>query len=103
MKYNKRAKREIDQLEQLEREVRELKAINRSLTKQLKKLAKGINREEIEKTLNNIEETNKPQNETNEAECPNCGRNGLKELIIANRIFHRCSICDYKSGVIKNK
>ena len=97
----KKQDREQDEIERLEKEVRELKAINRSLMKQLKKLAKGIHKQEVEEALEKLEE-NGPKKEDDRRECPNCGRTGgLRELILANRRFERCDICDYKSGKLK--
>lgn len=96
---HKKDKREQDELERLEKENRELKAINRSLLKQIKKLSKGINRQEFEEAMETIEHGPK-KDEPNAKKCPECGRLGLKDVIVAGRLFHRCSICDYKSGRI---
>lgn len=98
----KKAKREEDELTRLEQEVRELKAINRSLTKQLKKLAKGIHKEEIEEALEKLEDPREQEDKEDRLPpCPGCGRNGLRETILAGRRFRSCTICDYKSGRIK--
>lgn len=95
-------KREEDELTRLEKENRELKAVNRSLMKQLKKLAKGINKEEVEQALERIEDHAPTKEHTQEeAPCPECGRKGLKEIILAGRKFQRCCICSFKSGRIK--
>lgn len=100
----KRAKREEDEIDRLEKENRELKAINRSLLKQLKKLAKGINKEEIEQTLEKLEE-NGPKEEIHrrkQRECPECARSGgFGEITIAGRRFEKCELCGYRSGRIK--
>ena len=103
-KRSKKDKREQDIVERLERENRELKAINRSLMKQLKKMAKGINKEEVEQALERLEDNNvqpKKEHEPEEPLCPECNRKGLKEVIVAGRLFRRCDICSWKSGVIK--
>lgn len=93
-------KREEDEVDRLLKENRELKSINRSLTKQLKKLAKGIHRQEALEVLETVEDAPKKEESDKSRECPNCSRNQLKEIIVAGRLFHRCDICDYKSGRI---
>lgn len=93
----KKSKREDDYVEKLEKEIRELKSINRSLMKQLKKLSKGIHREEYESALEEVHTRGKKKQE--EPECPNCGKpGGLKEVNIAGRLFQRCTLCEWKSG-----
>lgn len=100
---SKKAKREQDEITRLEREIRELKSINRSLMKQLKKLAKGIHKEEIEEALDSLE-TKKEEVEVNKhKKCPNCARSSLIETDINGRIFQNCPICEYKSGLIRRK
>lgn len=102
---NKKDKRENDELERLEKENRQLKAINRSLTKQLKKLAKGIHRQDALEILEKLEEepsnAQKEDPKRDQRGCPSCGRLGLREIIVAGRRFERCEICDYKSGRLK--
>lgn len=95
---NKKAKKEQDYVEKLELEIRELKSINRSLMKQLKKLSKGIHKQEYEEALEQI--VNEPKEETGRS-CPQCGSKRLKQIEIAGRRFESCNICDYKSGKLK--
>lgn len=112
----KRAKRrekdeDEDRIEQLEKEVRELKSINRSLLRQLKKLSKGINKQEYEEALDIIENGSKDEKNNRKgtstgdggssSSCPECSREGLREISIAGRKFLRCSVCEYKSGRIR--
>jgi len=100
----RRGNKEEDEVTRLEKEIRELKSINRSLMKQLKKLAKGIHKQEVEEALEKLEDNGPKEKEPDKSrECPNCGRNGLKEIIVAGRLFHRCDICSYRSGLIKNE
>jgi formate dehydrogenase maturation protein FdhE len=96
-KKSKKIKKEDDYVEKLEKEVRELKSINRSLLKQLKKISKGINKDKYEEALDEVENGPKKEAEDRRAECPECGRKGLTEIIIAGRRFQKCSICDYRS------
>lgn len=101
-KKAKRHEKEQDQIELLEKEIRELKAINRSLLKQLKKLSRGINKEEYDKAIEEISEGKKDQDEPSHVKkCPECARASLTEFVIAGRLFQRCTVCDYKSKVIK--
>lgn len=98
---NRRGKRQENEIERLEKEIRELKAINRSLLKQLKKLSKGINKDVYNEALNEVENGTKKEKDDRAGDCPECNRKALKEVVIAGRLFYRCSICEYKSGVIK--
>lgn len=94
----KKHEKEPDEIERLEKEVRELKSINRSLLKQIKKLAKGIHRQEYEDAVGMVE--NGPEKEERKdsgKRCPECSSPGLREVNIAGRRFSRCSICDFKS------
>ena len=103
-KKAKRYEKEQDQIELLEKENRELKAINRSLLKQLKKLSRGINKEEYDKAIEEINEVKKePDQSSHVKKCPECSRASLTEFIIAGRLFERCNICDYKSKAIKRE
>lgn len=95
-KYNK----EEDKLEQLEQEIRDLKSINRSLLKQLKKISRGIHKEEYEEVLEEIQSGKKEELDS-KRRCPECSRTGLRETIIAGRRFESCSVCDYRSKRIK--
>lgn len=102
VRANRRAKREQNDIERLEKQVRELKAINRSLMKQLKKMAKGIYKAEAEEALEKLEEyVPKKDKQVEEPVCPECTRKGLKEVIVAGRLFRRCETCGWKSGVVK--
>jgi septal ring factor EnvC (AmiA/AmiB activator) len=100
---SRKSKREQDEVTRLEKEIRELKALNRSLTKQLKKFAKGIYKQEALEALEKLEEVEqvKKEDPNRLPPCPSCGRNGLSETILAGRHFRNCSICDWKSGLIK--
>lgn len=102
---NKKAKKEEDYTEKLEKEIRELKSINRSLMKQLKKLSKGINREEFEEALEEKVITRgkkKEESDRGEPRCPECSRAGeFREITIAGRRFERCEHCGYKSRRLK--
>lgn len=97
-------KKEQDQVERLEKENRELKALNRSLLKQIKKLSKGIYKQEFEEAMDKkVEEHGqKEEPRPRERKCPNCARTGgLISTEIAGRRFERCDHCDYKSGRLK--
>lgn len=112
-KRAKRREKDEDEyrIEQLEKEARELKSINRSLLRQLKKLSKGINKQKYEEALNIIEngsekeKNNRKGTSTGDggssSSCPECSREGLREISIAGRKFLRCSVCEYKSGRIR--
>ena len=98
----KKHEKEPDEIERLEKEVRELKAINRSLLKQLKKLSKGIHKQEYEEALENIEHGQKedvPKRKSKD--CEECGKGKLSDIRIAGRLFRRCELCGWKSGRVK--
>lgn len=103
MKKDRKFEREKDHIEYLEKFVRELKSVNRSLLKQLKKISKGINKEEYENKLDELELSNgkKKERKPEDKKCPECFRGNIIEIDIASRKFQRCSICEYKSKVIK--
>jgi len=99
---SKKRDREEDYVEKLEAEVRELKSINRSLLKQLKKLARGIHKEEYEQTLEEIGHGKKKEDDIDRGPtCPQCQSKRIIETSIAGRRFQRCQVCDWKSGRIK--
>lgn len=100
-KRSKKTDREQDEITRLEKEIRELKALNRSLMKQLKKLAKGIHREEALEALEKLEEPTNVQKEEPKNLCEECGRGRLKESIIVGRRFLSCTVCDWKSGRVR--
>lgn len=103
-KYDK----EQEYVEQLEKEVRELKSINRSLLKQIKKLSKGINRQEYEEALETVEngekeEINRPRSTRRDGSerCPHCGKGWIREIDINGRIFGRCDRCEHRTKRIR--
>lgn len=91
----KRKKEDVDKLEQLERDNKSLRTLNRSLMRQLKKLNRDINFEELseEETFEDI-----PKNQ-----CPQCTRGTIKEVDLGPRKFSRCEVCNYRTKTIKNK
>lgn len=97
----KKQTREDEYVDKLEREVRELKSINRSLLKQLKKIARGIHKEEYERTLEDIGHGKKKEDRDDRPTCPQCSSKRIIETSIAGRRFQRCEVCDWKSGRIK--
>ena len=104
LRLSKKGDREFDQIEQLEKEIRELKAINRSLLKQLKKISKGIYKEEYEAALEkkgNVKEKERRLLEPGRECCPDCLTERLIETRVAGRLFRRCETCGWKSGLVK--
>ena len=98
----KKHEKEPDEIERLEKQIRELKSINRSLLKQIKKLAKGIHRQEYEDAVGMVENgSEKEERKESGKRCPECSHPGLREVVIAGRRFENCSICEYKSKRIK--
>lgn len=75
------------------------KSIIRQLKKQVKTLQQALN-----KAGNNIGIPDSPGDELEEEKpvtCSNCGKGHILQLIVANRIFNTCSICDFRSKGIK--
>lgn len=97
----KKHTREEDYVEKLEKEIRELKAINRSLTRQLKKRSRGINKDAYEEALTEVENGTKEKGRKREPDCPACGKGFIKEFDIAGRVFGRCNVCEHKTGRIR--
>lgn len=109
----KKHDKEQDYVEQLEKEVRELKAINRSLLKQIKKLSKGINRQEYEEALETVENGEKEEKinrrrtsrgdgrSSRDGDCPHCGKGWIREVDINGRIFGRCDRCEHRTKRIR--
>lgn len=97
----KRKDREESKMERLEKEIRELKSINRSLTKQLKKLNKGANRiEDLELLLKDSSEKEDKQKNTL---CSACGRGIINTILIAGREINSCNTCSYRTTNIVKK
>jgi chromosome segregation ATPase len=109
-KYDK----EQDYVEQLEKEIRELKSINRSLLKQIKKLSKGINRQEYEEALEVVENGKEKEqqvrrknnrssdrNSGSGGDCPACGKGWIREIDINGRVFGRCDTCEHRTKRIR--
>lgn len=75
------------------------KSIIRQLKKQIKQLQQQIN-----KLTNNVGIPDSPGDELEEPvedTCNKCGKGILKELIIANRLFYTCTLCDFRSRPTK--
>lgn len=74
------------------------KSIIRQLKKQIKQLQQQIN-----KLTNNVGLPDSLGDELEEPidVCSKCGKGILKELIIANRLFYTCNICDFRSKSTK--
>jgi hypothetical protein len=75
------------------------KSIIRSLKKQVRQLQQALN-----KSGNNIGIPDSPGDELEEEKtttCSNCGKGIVLQLIVANRIFNTCSVCDFRSKGIK--
>lgn len=98
----KKHEKEPDEITRLEKEIRELKSINRSLLKQIKKLSKGIHRQEYEDAVGMVENGSEKEEQKEPGKrCPECSHPGLRTVVIAGRRFENCSICEYKSKRIK--
>lgn len=89
----KKAKRDRDEVEVLQEKIRELKSINRSLHKQLKKINKGYRK---------IREQEDDESETiilvpDVKICYQCERGVMEKVIIHNRYFRKCTVCDNRT------
>lgn len=75
------------------------KSIIRSLKKQVRQLQQALN-----KATNNVGLADSSGDELQEEKptiCSNCGKGHLQPLIVANRIFNTCTVCDFRSKGIK--
>lgn len=90
-------KKKDDELTRLNKQIRELKAINRSLTKQLKKTNKYI--DHSEKDSDDIQQ--EEQILDIKKSCKECARGHLLEVTIGNRKFNRCSLCGWRGKTEK--
>ena len=92
--------RERNEAEYFKGIIRSLKSEVRNLRKRLRELEKteaqyidavnGMYEGDIEPTI-------EPKQET----CPDCSKGSLQEVIVLNRAFKRCSVCNWRSKATK--
>jgi hypothetical protein len=78
------------------------KSIIRSLKKQVKTLQQQVNKSTNNFSDDSIKDESNENLDTPKFEwCKHCGKGHVKELIMANRLFIICTICDYRSRAAK--
>jgi hypothetical protein len=97
-------KKPKNEVEELEKQIRDLKSLNRALMRRLKKVDRNYREtlSQSEKELDN-EQDQKIEEAKSRRSCGHCERGELVEVNIVGRIFTRCSVCDWRSGVKKKE
>lgn len=88
-----------DEIDRLEKENRELKALNRQLTKRLRKVDRYFRKTlEIEE-----EEARKaPKTQKKVPDCSQCKDGFLQEITFMGKSFKKCNKCAFRTETIKN-
>lgn len=78
--------------------IKELKSTVRKLQRELRYFQKRehLTEDVISGAIEAVEET-----KDKKERCPVCSENGIDFIVIANRGFKKCSLCDYRSNSIK--
>ena len=109
----KKAHEDYSELERLEKENRQQKQTIRSLLKKIKKLDKAFtfnypdcsgeeNYEEYDDKKCSKKDNKLDQKISSSTTlCSKCGKGKLVEVVVANRQFERCSLCDFRSRATK--
>lgn len=90
---SKKADREDKEIDRLEKDNRELKALVRQLNKRIKRLSRGYKKYLDEEPL-------KPEVEEVQEEvkvCWNCARGVLEKIVVLNRYWRQCTVCDKRT------
>lgn len=89
-----------------EEQIKTLRSHNRALKKRLRQLEKNNHVREELKLDKEVDEEIERDNalafkEPVLEQCPECSRHGIETVTIVGKLLKRCTICGYRSGVIK--